>query len=432
MKPFTVALAGALVVLPIFFVVQGGLQLAPRYTSETVGAPIVTVTALLLPLVFLLSAPRLGRLSPTAFLMLLGFVLAITAGLFRGVASPRVGSMGVAPLFMRYAQTLLPILAFPVAYCATRQLGAAAKIDAARTFLLAVGWSTLVFALLYVLQRFDDNLYRFSYLSDHIGPFFSPKAKRFFPMFMAVGAVAFLGHALSGLSRRPLLYWAAFGILTAFVLMSWSRTAALALVAGVGVCVALRMHATLLVAGAMLGTAALVAVGFLVPWDAVTGTGSFVRLTDTVTAAFGGGVSNPGDVVRFERLSNAVQHGLFTPFGDGFLARPQFGLPPASMLIAENGYLDIAVRGGFLAFAIFALIVLAPLRAVPETLALPERHPVRRAALPFYGSYATMLVGTGWLHLATDVYFGVFLWGFVGLMWSMLVFAPRRPISAAR
>lgn len=416
-----------LIVLPVFIVpAPDGVQLATPYSADLIGGTILPLSLLAIPLLLLLSPPR--RLPTAAVYALLLFVLSAALGLMLGLLTPDAEGTADQRL-LRFAQTIAPTLYFILGYGLISPLPDAKIQNRAIAALLV--WCALFVAAFTLLYALDAALTgtpaRFGQLSDTIGPFANPKMKRFFPMLMAVSAVVLVATLLPPPRHKPTANpWLAgpgVCVLLAALVQSWSRAALLAALAGLAIIVwkngLARSRPALAVAS--LAAPLLIAAMLLAP-DLSFGPNALGRSIETLATLTGASTLDSGDAVRLGRIAMAFEHGLFTPFGDGFRVRPQPNLDHGQMILAENGWLDLAVRSGLIGTLCVLFLVARPLPALVRAARAPLADPTAPLLLAIW--VAIYGVGFFFLHLATELYFATLFWLLLGMVW-----AARNPLA---
>ena len=122
--------------------------------------------------------------------------------------------------------------------------------------------------------------------------------------------------------------------------------------------------------------------------------------------------SNPGDIVRFDRIWFAVNESLRTPFGSGFSLHKQYLFPVPDIAIAENGYLDVSVRGGVPALTMLVFILVSAYRRIKYAEIKLGSDMLPAKALLFSLVFGVL----PWLHMTTEAYFSSFFWLLIGML----------------
>lgn len=414
-------LVALLIVLPVFVVpASGGIELATPYSADLIGVTILPLSLLLIPLMLLLSPPR--RLPAAAFYALLLFGVSAALGLILGLLSPDAEGAADQRL-LRFAQTIAPTLYFILGY------GFIATLPDTKSQNRAIGsllvWCALfvaAFTLLYALDAaLTGSHSRFGLLSDTIGPFANPKMKRFFPMLMAVSAVVLLGALLPPARHQPLAnpWFAGAGafLLLLALIQSWSRTALLAALVGLAIVFWKRglQRSRPALAAACIAVPLLIAAALIGP-GLPAGPTALGRWIESFAVLAGATDLDGGDTVRLDRIAMALEHGLLTPFGDGFRVRPQPNLDHDQMIFSENGWLDLAVRSGLIGTLCILYLVFRPLPGLVRAAQVPA--PETGAALLLAVWVTIYGAGFFFLHLATELYFATLFWLLLGMVWA--------------
>lgn len=430
-------LIGALITLPIFFVATGsGLRLAPRWSGETVSLTVLPVSLLFAALcvpILLLTSPRTSGLKvERADNLLLAFVLLTTlsflAGLFfNPMPSPQ------APLhsFLTYLQALAPITGFFIARLLLspgRGLHTSVTCPSVKglgSFYLGMASTTSTFLFLYTIQTVLDggSVFRFSGITDHIGPFVNFKMKRFFPILLAVTGTVLLSIVLYGRTRFIFRCIACitYGGVAVSVALMWSRTALLILLLGNCILLALpflRGGARLRMAALTYLAVATPLVAVIVPWSLSHSDAPLALGRVLGTAAAIGSDAELEESLRFERMREGAVQGLGMPLGD--IYRMHSRGSGFRVLDTDNGWLDIAVRAGpFGLISVLALALICALKAIRVTMEAGTGPSVAQHYYWVYAAHTSCLVsavlfGNIWINLATEPYFGVMFWFMLG------------------
>lgn len=433
-------LAAATIALPVFLEVSGGrLRLSPAYVErvgESVTALPLSVFALPVLLVLLLARARGRALASRPGLddlLVLGYVVVNSAALYAGVVlSGMPEPIGV----MGYLQTVFPLVAYAAARLVMRPVpgeSIGTSLEPAGRFLSVLGFTVSVFLLLYMAQTVIDGAssFRLSLITDHIGPFYNYKMKRFFPVYVAMATTSLAAYLLLA-GRLGRARAAGIGGLLVIgvvgLLLMHSRTALLLFLVGLGVvCAGLLTVFRLTVDRRLLRLAALVALGAMLAWTPISAVGSrsLARIYETLTVVTGAQESlAAGDETRLERMTYGVEVGFGSVFGSGFRTEERHGLRRA--VTTESGYLDIVARAGPLALAlILALVarsVLLGVRLERRSRAGPARtgeraHWAGRAVLALLIAFA--FVGNVLLNVLTEPYVGPAYWFLLGSVVSL-------------
>jgi len=436
------ATAAALIIaLPVFFEpTRGGLRLSPAY-SEAVGESVTalsfSVLALPLLLAVLLASARARRrhVARPALddALVAGYVVVNALALYTGVVLAGVPE----PLgMMAYLQSLFPLVGYAVARITMETAPGETPeraLEPLERFLITLGLGVLVYLFLYVVQTVIDGVstFRLSIITDHIGPFYNYKMKRFFPVYVAMATASLAAYILASRRLRgPTVLIAGalvtFGVVGLFLMHS--RTALLFLVVAMSILSAgtLRVFRPT-VSRRFARLSVLVLLGVALAWPAISaaGTRSLARIYETVTVVTGARASlAPGDETRLERMRTGVEVGFGSVFGSGFQMEERHGLRRA--VTTESGYLDIVARAGPLALAlVLALVARSVLasyrlaRRVHAGAVGPGRSTLwaARALLALLTGFA--LIGNVFLNVLTEPYVGPAYWFLLGSVASL-------------
>lgn len=404
-------------VAPIFLVFRGGISLAPRFSNELIGVTVLPLSSFAVAPLLLLSALKVKyiRLSIIAIPSL--YTLIIIASLLYGELTGRLET-DTQRSILRALQTVFPMGAFlwGAIFLSRWQDGRTQAMVIVSLF-KAVSWWLLLFLLLYLVQTaFSGSGSRFTSLADHIGPFYNPKVKRFFPSFLAFASVMFFGLSLvkGETPRRRMIYFFLGMALLVGIGMYWSRTALVAFMTGLiiifwSIGPSMRKWVWLLIC-ADAALILLLSVGSL-NIEVLT---SLDRFMNTVLQILGiGGEENFGDSIRLERLTFAFSETFSSPFGSSFQLYSQDLFPIPDIPIAENGFLDIGIRGGIIGMALLIYAILGSFRRFLDWRSIPGMRAVGAAFLSL--AFGAML----FLHLATEAYTATCFWFLVGLGFSL-------------
>ncbi|MDZ4095673.1 MAG: O-antigen ligase family protein [Paracoccaceae bacterium] len=402
---------------PVFITLDKGISLAPAYSADTVGDLIIPISYFLLPMLLAMTALTRRRVVIEAatiisayliiMLLLAGFFWGSTTGLTSEFTSRSLG---------RCLQAIIPVSAG--VFASSFFMAEHDKIERARQVSrFAFTFSILIasFLGLYALQTLiTGGGTRFSFFADHIGPFNNPKIKRFFPTLLAFsGAVIFITWMMTwNRGRQVSVHLLLVSILVFSGLFTfWSRTSALALFSSILASVFyIRMsRKSVVLALGMVGTI-LTAILIIDPsgWDNFT---ALSRLSNTALQLFSDqGEENYGDAIRFERVHFAFNQMMATPFGSGFATFRQELFPIEDIAIAENGFLDIGVRGGIFSLSIMIFLILRG----GVRLHLWTRFDAISTGPLACAYWGYCVVSFFFLHLATETYSAMFFWFLIG------------------
>jgi hypothetical protein len=292
---------------------------------------------------------------------------------------------------------------------------------------VVLGASLVVFVSLagYILQTLADpsSAFRFAAIADRIGPLYNFKMKRFYPCYVALASMLALAHYLwspAGCRRSSAWLLVAVGAASTLLLM-WSRTAMVLLIVASGAVIVHTLvygrrvnRGRLLGAGAVVG-ALVVLVG---PYLSSEGARAWRRLASTLeTVSRGDRITDLGDVRRFERIADGIEVGFGAPLGGMFRIVRHPVSYRFDVLETESGYVDAAVTGGPLAFAVVVgVLVMASVRAwgtASQAATVPDAH-VSTVVGVAGAVTGALLVGNLWLNFLTEPYIAPFVWFCIG------------------
>lgn len=358
-KHFPVLL-GVVVSIPVFFQLVGfGIHLAPRNDSlfKIYNGQIIPLSTLAFLYILFQGLRHLARMgwgkistSDTAVLVLA--VLTFSSFLAGTFQQPIL----IERKFFFLVQTLLPFAWYFLAKWSVAIPGADPEARLA-SLLKSIAHTTLLFVLLYALQTLIDggSSYRYSAISDHIGPFYNYKIKKFWAVSLVVAAMYYLSVVSSGNKKGGAI--AVVGLMACSVTLAlvWSRTGLLAYcVAVAAFCFAGLAYRRIAVSAflkvvliATIAVAVLVAiVGFVNPL-------AFERWATTVQI-FDEEDLLDSDYNRLQTMQQGIEVTFRSIFGGMFeLVARADGLKPHG---SENGYLDLSVRAG--PVALVAMLIL--------------------------------------------------------------------------
>jgi len=444
LRPFSLPfLFGFFIGLPIFFSVQGGISLAPEF-SQAVATnsnvlPLSTFLMFGATLFFglaLIAGYARMQLIREDTIVILYFVI-VTFDFIMGVfdGSIRTEFVPIVRYLSYYFQSVMPVAAYALA----RLIVFDGKVKlqpeeyAERTQQFVAGFVIAILLSLtgYIVQTIltGPAISNFTILSDHIGPFYNYTVKRFYSVYLYSAGIFLLAVYLFGYVRlrTRILTLIGGGGCYLIIPLLWSRTVMVAgAIGGLSLLAFTFNWKRIRYAkrtGMMFGTgAAVIVLGLF-----VLGLGgkSIDRIVDTIERL--GAVAdqlNSADSARFARMSVAVQDGLLTPLGDEF--QPYIG---GHSLIAENGYLDIAVKGGPIALCLALLVFIMASGASLELSRDSYRNPaLRKYRWLEIGIFLNIFVFTVWINIwvnvATEPYTAPFFWSLFSLVLA--------PISVAR
>lgn len=405
---------------PVFFIVSPskGFKLAPSYSSELTGVLLVPVSYLVSPFLLFTSviAYRGFFFSASAALLGAGILGCYTISIITGLIL-EVPNCGDARSFQRYLQSCIPVVSF---FLGMQIIGHEKTLKAQskkiNAFIIFASYLIIGYFLLYFIQTLIGGQgNRFSVVADHIGPFYNPKIKRFYPSFLAIALVVLLAlffqRSNKYNNKYTLLAASILGLLG--LLTFWSRTAIFTLVCGFSY-VSINMRFLKILSIWIVPVAALLFL-YLFNFSEVL-INSFTgveRSYHTLLVLFGDSQSsNPGDIVRFDRIWFAVSESLRTPFGSGFSLHKQYLFPVPDIAIAENGYLDVSVRGGVPALTLLVFILISAYRRVKYA-----EIKLGTDMLPTRALFFSLVFGVlPWLHMTTEAYFSSFFWLLIGML----------------
>lgn len=427
-KQSALLLAG-LMALPVFFQVSGsGLSLAPRFSNESTGQLILPLFYILSPLLALTLIFRIRNFQPPVKITALIFTLfaCYTFGISWGVITGQINNE-VTRSISRYLQSCIPLFSALLGIqVATLYRPSERHLWTCSFVKFFCYFTTSILALYAVQTLLTGSGSRFSFLADHIGPFYNPKIKRFFPSLLALAACFFIsiGICRAVNHRRAINIYLILGMVAIGGTFSfWSRTAVVMLIFGFITPLFYFKSAAKVAAYLALGGSAF-AVGItLLMTSEAEALLSFQRTINTFAFLLdAGGEENYGDDVRFVRIAFATSEMLSSPFGSGFETHEQYLFPIADIAVAENGFLDVGVRGGII--AMISLIVLS-LRGLAITHSYAKSK--NAVAIGVHSANLALIVGgLPWLHFATEAYFSSFFWFFLSVT-NCTPFSGRKP-----
>lgn len=445
-RPRLEHLAAVAIGLPIFFSVgRGSVGLSPPYSERAVeSVTSVPFSVVGLPAIFLLLLLATDR-RRSAFsrrlllddVTVLAYVLVNTGAVLYGAV---LSGLAEPAAVLTYMQTIFPV----VGYFAARFLmnrGAATRVfegrERASEFLMVLSLLTLTFLLLYVVQTLVDGLssFRLSIITDHIGPFYNYKMKRFFPLYVALATACMVSYAIysRGGHRRVVAGGLALFGTMGLVLMH-SRTALLFFAAATAILgLGLFNVQRLAVKRRAIGVAAFLVLGGLVAAVPISkvGSKSLARLYQTLLVLTDAGPLGQGDETRLERMRYGVEVGFGSAFGSGFQIERRHGLRRA--VTTESGYLDTVARAGPLALCLILVVVARSLYFAARIHARAWRDsseifPVWAAKSLLGSLIAFSLVGNVWVNTFTEPYLGPAYWFLLGTTVSLVSSTYRGPV----
>jgi hypothetical protein len=403
--------------LPLFFVASGGIGLAPPYSTGVTGTLIFPFSYILIPLYLPVATIFTGKLHFDSRVYVLGFLLlgCYLFGFLWGTITGRtIGSEYRSTL--RFLQSSFPVVSlFLGASVIAKIVDRIEQAEELSIFIKTFAGLTGLFLFLYIGQTFlTGPSSRFALIADHIGPFNNPKIKRFYPTLLAISSVYFVARYCfefsSGQTARaaPLIFGL---ILLAGTLTFWSRSALVTLFIGLIWILRFLPNARWIFLAAVYGillTTALIYWALNSELESLT---AVQRSLTTATNLFASSVGeNSGDTVRFSRIQFAADQSLATIFGSGFETHQQFLFPIEDIAVAENGFLDVAVRGGLPALAILTYLIFAGYHRISRCAQSGSAGQKATCCV-----YIGLMVGAlPWLHLATESYFSMLFWFILG------------------
>jgi len=432
---------GYVIALPIFIEIGKAVSLAERYSAEydRSGAIILPLSSILLPIIVMMIAVRQTTLGKGIIPRVKGDNAAVAIIILTSLSATlgilTVPNLDIKWTLLRYLQTIYPMIGL----IAPRFLLHAHKSDRDRvtaSFLCGVMIILAISLILYCAQSIIEpgpSKFRFSIIADHIGPFYNFKMKRFYPAYMAVAGVIALSYFAFGFRnhiRRAIALLISIGLIVSIATI-WSRTAIL--MASIGAAVvyahlllsakrALRNRILQLTISFLILIAILIVAYIIFP-EQLSST-SMGRSIHTLLSLVSENDIAPGDQIRMQRIGEAVRLGLFSPLGD--LYRPRrdaLGIISSELIVAENGYLDLAIRGG--PFALLALIYLVVIAvfgswdSAQRNIRNIHIHSMPSKYIWIYPAISAILLmislgGNIFLNLATEPYFAPFFWTVIG------------------
>jgi hypothetical protein len=403
-----------LIIAPIFFILEGSsLRLSTSFSSDLTGKNIVSIAVLAVPVLIFINLFYLkSRVSIFASLVLLLLFLLPSIGYFLGILFFEDANSSKS--FNRLIQSIIPLCSFMLAIQVFSGINVERKIELMEHFYKYFQFFLLIICFLYILQTIfaKDLSHRFSLLADHIGPFYNPKVKRFFPAILAgivcynMGLIFFSLWKKNILRKKPLLILIFFLIV---ISAYWGRTAfaaiGLTFVYLIFVTKSFRLLSYILVIAVISSISIYIISHF---FDiSLSETTSFFRVISMLSSD---GLSY-GDSIRIERLLFAVSEMFKTPFGSGFLLYEQHNLQAADIAIAENGFLDLGVRSGFIAPLMVFLITMAFIIKLNKLAIKSSSESV--FALGSFLFSQIICVGL-FLHIFSELYYGMYTWFWFG------------------
>jgi len=405
---------------PVFFLVSPseGFKLAPSYSSELTGVLLIPLSYLVSPLLLFISviAYRGFFFSASAALLGAGILGCYTISILMGLIF-EVPHSGDVRSFQRYFQSCIPVVSF---FLGVQIIGHEKTLKAQskriNAFIIYASYLIIGYFLLYFIQTLiGGHGNRFSVVADHIGPFYNPKIKRFYPSFLAIALVVVFALSFQRSNKEnnkyTLIASSILGLLG--LLTFWSRTAIFTLVCGFSyVSINMRFFKTL-----AIWIVPVVVLLFLYLFNFsevfINSFTAVERSYDTLLALLGDNQSsNSGDIVRFDRIWFAVNESLRTPFGSGFSLHKQYLFPIPDIAIAENGYLDVSVRGGVPALTMLVFILISAYRRIKYA-----EIKLGTDMLPAKALFFSLVFGVlPWLHMTTEAYFSSFFWLLIGML----------------
>lgn len=338
----------ALLILPIFFSFSP-LGLGPSYIASARGTvlPIGIIFFGIFFMAFFLpryvNAKNISFGSKETFYPLLIYVFFVVLSYMLGLLFQAFNNSAINTIF--FIQTLV----FPIVYLTIRASLTDHSIKQIEEILYMMCILIGLINFLYVFQTligFNPST-RFTNIVDYIGPFYNFKIKRFYPI---ICCVIFLGTIYFLIKEKKLfksIILITFLISTlVIILSSWGRTSIFSLFVSLifAVLYFRRFKDFVLHLNNAL---VLIFVGSLIFSiffsDFYFG---IARLNESFFAAISGEYAT-GDDIRFSRMYEAFLDGVLSPFGLMF--------DYTNFVNPENGYLDIALRGGL--FSLMSFVV---------------------------------------------------------------------------
>lgn len=400
---------GMICAMPIFFTIDNGIDLAPRLNRLLAGKPVFPLSAFAVPILLLIGF-RLFNWRVRSFDVIVMCIIALmTLSVAYGFFSGRIDNINYSVL--RYVQSVIPmiyLLAFRriISGCLMSS-SVYSEYKSIYMFFVSFALTNFIFLVLYVGQTIlFGNDFRFSMVADHIGPFYNYKMLRFYPVFMAISSpiLFYASTKLNGIKSIFFIFAAAFS--AAGVFLVWSRTALLILMISYGILIlfiylkgGFRFRPSLIVLSCS------VMVAMLVAGMSGSNFGSNVsvdRLVGTFEAVLSGEGLGEGDIIRLQRINRAIELGIGRPLGDNFASHEQINLPGRQLWVAENGYLDVAVRAG--PFAMVLFIISVTVAAYGSLRAINKKGIGSLALMNFVVLLPLMLIGNNFLHMYSESY----------------------------
>lgn len=418
---------GVCCALPIFFAISGtSIQLAPRNISSerlATNIPILPLSQFLLP-IFLTIVVLTQRIKYIAIcqpdLFAFGYFGVMTFSLLVGRIFFNEETRTTLMSFVLYCQTILPVAWYAVGRSAipNNHLGVNERAHFYLAFLKAIAFTAFGCLLLFLIQTAisGGSDYRYSMISDHIGPFYNYKIKKFYSPLLVMASCIGLGVFLFQ-KQKPAVKCIYLGVAVlcgAGTCMVWARTGIVTLIVGwfvLGVIAfyMARVNHAFLIRSCVI--AVIVTAGIMTA--VLSGSQSVARMADTLAnLSDNSGELEGGDTRRFAAMWKGVEIGIFQPLGSMFQI-VQRGIEDRTFT-TENGFLDLAVRGG--PFAMAAFTFLAVYVVFLLFLQCKTRIEIDGGFLigAMAGLFAICFVGNFWLNLATEPYISAIMWACLG------------------
>lgn len=426
-------LVGVCIALPVFFLFPT-LTLAPPFLElYAANLRAVPVSLYLGPLLFYYCISRYLAIRPSVSNIdytLIAYLGTLFLSLF---VSSLIGSGSFNQASVLYFQTVYPI--------GTYILGRAVAKNAEKTesILKGIVLTTFLFLVLYLVQTIVDggSSFRMATITDHVGPLYNSKMKRFYSMFLLVAGGYFLSKAIfdsaasllrviARSSASALSFGAIFSLHSRSALLS-----AFLIISVIGALTFLRFRAKEVRRVTWFGAIFFICMFSVVAFVGDSALRSYMRLTDTFVGGVEIAALGEADQTRFEIFQNARSILSSSFFGIGF------GMIPIGQDNAESGYLDIAVRAGWLSFLsllFFKLLIVyscfkGGLRLVVSkfTLDAPLNHLLTiLKVFVFSTTLILVLFCNVFINLNSEPYFGLCYWLLVGFAVTFSTEVPNK------
>lgn len=413
-------LSAFVIIVPVFFILDGAsLKLAPSFSSQLTGNAIIPFSILAIPFIFLINLVYLKiKVSKIALLLLLIFLILPSMGYIFGVF---FYENTTSKSLLRFIQTILPIISFGLSIQFISNMHIKDRIGLMVRFYEIFQFVLILVSCLYIFQTIllIDFTNRFSLLADHIGPFYNPKVKRFFPAIIA-GIVCY-NMALLFFSmwknnkfkkKSFMIMMFCLGVVSAY----WGRTAVVSIIMTFIYLICITKSFRLL--SYVVATLVFIfgSIFTLLYFTGVNleSTLSLLRLVDMLSAD----ELSAGDRIRIDRLIFAFSEMFKTPFGSAFSLHDDISYLTKDIAIAENGFLDLGVRSGFLAPLLIIVIALTFIFKL-------NKYSIYVSSEKVFGLSAflfSQIICVGlFLHIFTEPYYSIYIWFWFGAICTSII-----------